>query len=249
MIRNILRQPEPQSRQSLPIYIARTCHRLVLRTRPTMVDNNEPLTRRSQTSDPFHALPTELLASILGHLTARQRCYLRLQSTHIRNFVDKYEEANSISLYVRDSARTPQPWDTLLSIARIDLRAELTRLACEYALLSTKRDDHQYVARVVATTLHDISSEAVLDINMRAPVSVIHAILDMHHVQRLLADEERRGLRLDDDLIAAQKAVRARLISIYDLQKHVIWPTDMVSGYSSHRYRAARADIEEVIEP
>jgi len=214
-----------------------------------MADNNEPLTRPSQTIDPFRALPTELLASILGHLTARQRCYLRLQSTHIRGFVDKYEEAKSISLYVRDSERTLQPWDSILNLARVDLRAQLTRLACEYALLSTKRDDHHYIARVVATTLHDISSEAILDINLPAPASVVHAVLDMHHVQRLLVDEERRGLRLDEKLIAAQKAIRARLISIYGLQKDVIWPTDIAIEHSSHDNRRARVEIEDIVEP
>jgi hypothetical protein len=207
-----------------------------------MTDNNEPLAKDSQASDPFHALPTELLASILGHLTARERCHLRLQSTHIRSFVDKYEEAKSISLYVRDSARTPQPWDPVLSLARIDLRAELTRLACDYALLSTRHGDYHHIARVVATTLHDLASEAQLDIEVPAPASAIHAVLDMHHVQRLLADEERRGLRLDVKLITAQKAIRARLIAIYGLQKHVIWPTDTIVRHSGHDKRSARRD-------
>lgn len=214
-----------------------------------MTDNNNPLTKGSQTIDPFHALPTELLASILDHLTARERCYLRLQSTHIRNFVDKYEEAKSISLYARDSARTRQSWDPILSLARIDLRAELTRLACDYALLSTRRGDYHYIAQIVATTLHDLSSEAELDIRVSAPASVVHAVLDMHHVQRLLADEERRGLRLDEELIAAQKAIRTRLISIYGLQKDVIWPTDTAIGYSSRKKRSARAEVVETVEP
>jgi hypothetical protein len=205
-------------------------------------NNNDLLMRYSQTIDPFHALPTELLASILGHLTARERCHLRLQSTHIRSFVDKYEEAKSISLYVRDSARTPQPWDPILNIARIDLGAELTRLACEYALLSMKRDGHHYVAQIVAKTLYDLSSEAELDIQVPAPASLIHAVLDMHHVRRLLADDERRGLRLDEKLIAAQKAIRAKLISIYGLQNQVIWPTDTVVQYSPHDKRSARRD-------
>lgn len=69
-----------------------------------MANNNNLRTRISKANDPFHALPSELLASILDHLTARERCYLRLQSLRIRSFVDKYEEAKSISLYVRDSA-------------------------------------------------------------------------------------------------------------------------------------------------
>lgn len=209
-------------------------------------NNNNPLTKSSQASDPFHALPTELLASILDHLTARQRCYLRLQSTHIRSFVDKYEEAKSISLYVRDSARIRQPWDSILNLARVDLRAELTRLACDYAMLSTRRGDYHYIAQIVATTLHDLSSEAELDIKVPAPASIIHAILDMHHVQRLLADEERRGLRLDEKLIAAQKTIRARLISVYGLQKDVIWPTDTAIGCSSRKKRPARAEVEEI---
>jgi len=214
-----------------------------------MTDNNKtPLTKSSQTIDPFHALPTELLASILDHLTSRERCYLRLQSTHIRSFVDKYEEAKSISLYVRDSARTRQPWDPILGLVRIDLRAELTRLACDYTLLSTRRGDYHYIAQVIATTLHDLSSEADLDIRVPAPASIIHAVLDMHHVQRLLADEERRGLRLDEKLIAAQKAIRARLISIHGLEKDVIWPTDIAIGYSSRKKRSKRAEIEEIVE-
>ena len=214
-----------------------------------MAKRNNPLTKSGQASDPFHALPTELLALILDHLTARERCYLRLQSTHIRSFVDKYEEAKSISLYVRDSARIPQPWDPILSLSRVDLRAELTRLACEYALLSTRRGDHYYIARIVTTTLHDLSSEARLDVRMPAPASVVHAILDMHHVQRLLADEERRGLRLDEKLIAGQKAIRARLIAIYGLQKQVVWPADIAVGHSSRDSRPARAEIEEIMEP
>lgn len=136
-----------------------------------------------------------------------------------------------------------------MRLARVNLRAELTRLACDYALLSTKRGDYHYVARVVAKTLYDLSSEAMLDIRMRAPSSVLHAVLDMHHVQRLLADEERRGLRLDEKLIAAQKAIRERLISIYGLQEQVIWPTDVVVEHSSHNKRPARAEIEEIVEP
>ena len=212
-----------------------------------MAGNVDQLTSTTQRSDPFHALPTELLASILGHLTSRERCYLRLQSRRIRSFVDKYEEAKSISLYVRDSARTRQPWDPILSLAGVDLRAELTRLACDYAILSTKRDDYHYIAQVVAKTLYDLASEVVLDISVPAPTSAIHAILDMHHVQRLLADEERRGLRLDGKLIAAQKAVRARLIAIYGLQKDVIWPTDIVTGYSTRKKRRARAEMEEIV--
>jgi hypothetical protein len=249
MSRKVFQQTKPLPRQKPLTYIARIWYRFVLRTRPIMADNNNSRTRISQTNDPFHALPTELLASILDRLTARERCYLRLQSTHIRSFVDKYEEAKSISLYVRDSARTPQPWDSILSLARVDLRAELTRLACEYAYSSTKRDYHHHIARVIATTLHDLSKEAVLDIRAPAPASVIHAILDMHHVQRLLAGEERRGLRLDEKLIAAQKAIRARLVSIYGLERHVIWPIDIATGHPSHDSRAARADIEEVVEP
>lgn len=213
-----------------------------------MANNNNLRTRISKANDPFHALPTELLASILDHLTARERCYLRLQSLRIRSFVDKYEEAKSISLYVRDSARTRQPWDQILALARIDLRAELTRLACQHGLLAMVRDDHHYIARVVATTLHDLSIETLLDIRVPAPASVIHAIFDMHHVQRLLADEERRGLRLDEKLIAAQKAIRARLISIYGLQKHVIWSTDIVVEHSPKDNRQARAEIEETVE-
>lgn len=214
-----------------------------------MADSRDPLARSSKTSDPFHALPTELLALILDHLTSRERCYVRLQSTHIRSFVDKYEEAKSISLYVRDSARRPQPWDPILRLARVDLRAELTRIAGDYALLSTKRGDYHYIARVVATTLHDLSSEAMLEIGMPAPTSIIHAILDMHHVQRLLADEERRGLRLNEKLIAGQKAIRARLISLYGLQNQVVWPTDIVGEQSSLHNRPARAEIEEILEP
>ena len=214
-----------------------------------MTDNSNPLVRSSQASDPFHALPTELLASILDHLTSRERCYLRLQSTHIRSFVDKNEETKSISLYVRDSARRPQPWDPILRLARVDLRAELTRLACDYALLSTKRGDYHYIARVVAKTLYDLSSEVMLEIKMPVPAAVVHAVLDMHHVQRLLADEERRGLRLDEKLIAAQKAIRERLISIYGLQEQVIWPTDVVVEHPSRDKRPARAEIEEIVEP
>lgn len=213
-----------------------------------MTNNSNPLVTSSQASDPFYALPTELLASILDHLTSRERCCLRLQSTHIRSFVDKYEEAKSISLYVRDSARRPQPWDPILRLARVDLRAELTRIACDYALLSTKRGDYHYIARVVATTLHDLSSEAMLEIGMPAPASIIHAILDMHHVQRLLADEERRGLRLDEKLIAGQKAIRARLISLYGLQNQVVWPTDIVGEQASPHNCPARAEIEEILE-
>ncbi|KAM0707084.1 hypothetical protein Q7P35_006415 [Cladosporium inversicolor] len=213
-----------------------------------MTDNSIPLATGSQASDPFHALPTELLASILDHWTARERCFLRLQSTHIRSFVDKYEEAKSISLYVRDSERTRQPWDPILSLARVDLRAELTCLACDYAVLSIRRGDYHYIAQVLAKTLYDLSSEAMLDIKVSAPASVTHAVLDMHHVQRLLADEERRGLHLDENLIAAQKAIRASLISIYGLQKDVIWPTDIVIGYSSRKKRPARAEIEEIVE-
>jgi hypothetical protein len=205
-----------------------------------MTDNNGLLMRRSQTIDPFHALPTELLASILDHLTSRERCYLRLQSTQIRSFVDKYEETKSIILYVRDSARTPQPWDPILSLARTDLRAELTRLACDYALLSVRHGDYHYIARVIVTTLHDLASEAGLDITVPAPASVIHAVLVMHHVRRLLADDERRGLRLDEKLISAQKAIRARLISVYRLQNQVIWPTDSVVRHSGHDKRSAR---------
>ncbi|GAB7322665.1 hypothetical protein MBLNU13_g03571t1 [Cladosporium sp. NU13] len=197
-----------------------------------MADSRDPLARSIKTRDSFRALPTELLALILDYLTSHERCYLRLQSTHIRSFVDRYEEAKSIRLYIRDSARTPQPWDPILSLARVDLRAELTRLACEYALLSTKRGDSHYIARVVATTLQDLSSEAMLEVRMPVPASVVHAILDMHHVQRLLADEERRGLRLDEKLVAARKAIRARLISIFGFQKQVIWPTDIVVEHS-----------------
>jgi hypothetical protein len=156
--------------------------------------------------------------------------------------VDKYEEARSISLYVRDSARTPQPWDPILSLARIDLRAELTRLACENALVSTKRGDYHYIARVVSKTLHDFASEAELDITMPAPASVIDVVLDVHHVQRLVADNERRGLRLDEKLITAQKAIRARLISSYGLQNLVIWPTDTVVRHSAHEKRTSRRD-------
>lgn len=214
-----------------------------------MTDNNGSQPRTSLASDPFHALPTELLASILDHLTARERCYMRLQSTRIRSFVDKYEEAKSISLYVRDSARKPQPWGPILRLARVDLRAELTRLACEYALLSMKRGDYHYIARVVATTVHDLSTESMSNIKIPAPASVVHAILDMHHVQRLLADEERRGSRLDEKLIAAQKAIRTRLICIYGLQKQVIWPTDIVVMHSSHGKRPARAEIVEIMDP
>ena len=249
MGRSIFRTSETQSHQSPLMYIARTWRR-VTNARPIMANNNHnPLTPSSQqTSDPFHALPTELLASILDHLTARERCYLRLQSTHIRRFVDKYEEAKSISLYARDSARTRQPWDPVLSLVRIDLRAELSRLACDYALLSTRCGDYHYIAQIVAKTLYDLSSETALDIRVPAPASVIHAVLDMHHVQRLLADEERRGLRLDEKLIAAQKAIRARLISIYGLQKDVVWPTDTAIGYSTRKKRRARAEIEEIIE-
>jgi hypothetical protein len=207
-----------------------------------LANNSNPLTQSSQAIDLFHTLPTEFLASIPGHLTARERCYLRLQSTHIRSFVGKYEEAKSISLYVRDSARTPQPWDAILSLARIDLRAELTRLACNYALLSTRHGDYHYIARVVAKTLHNSASEAELDIKAAAPASIIHAILDMHHVQRLLADDERRGLRLDEKLTAAQKAIRTRLISVCGLQNHFIWLTDTVVRQPSHEKRPARRD-------
>ena len=242
MSQEVIQQPKSQSRQSPLKYITQAWHRFVPRTRPVMADNNEPLTRSIQTSDPFHALPTELLASILGHLTARERCHLRLQSTHIRSFVDKYEEAKSIGLYVRDSARTPQPWDPILSLARIDLRAELTRLACNYAHLSVRHGDYHYIARVVATTLHDLASEAQLDIEVPAPASAIHAVLDMHHVQRLLADDERRGLRLDERLISAQKVIRTRLTSVYRLQNQVIWPTDSVVRHSGHDKRSARRD-------
>lgn len=238
-----------QSRRSPFKGIVLAWHRVVLRTRSIMTDNGNPPVKTGQASDPFYALPTELLVSILEHLTARERCYLRLQSTHIRSFVDKYEETKSISLYVRDSVRRPQPWDPILSLARVDLRAELTRLACDYALFSMKRGDYHYIAHVFATTLQDLSCEAVLEIRMPVPASVIHAILDMHHVQRLLADEERRGLRLDERLIAAQTAIRTRLISIYGLQKQVVWPTDIVVEHSSHHKCPARAEVEELIEP
>lgn len=74
------------------LYIARTWRRLT-QARPIKANKNNPLTKSGPASDPFHALPTELLALILDHLTARERCYLRLQSTHILSFVDKYEEA------------------------------------------------------------------------------------------------------------------------------------------------------------
>ena len=214
-----------------------------------MVGNSGRLTTSNRSSDTFHALPTELLASILSELTSRERCYLRLQSTHIRSFVDKYEEAKSISLYVRDNARAGQPWASVLDRARVDLREELTRLACQYALLSTRRHDHHCLAQIVARTLHDLSSENVRDIRTPAPASVIHAILDMHHVQRLLADEERRGLCLGERLVAAQKAIRNRLIVIYGLQKHVIWPTDTIAEYLARQQRPEVVRIEEIIEP
>jgi hypothetical protein len=98
-----------------------------------MADNSDHLTSNTQASDPSHALPTELLAMILSQLTSRERCYLRLQSTHICSFVNRYEEARSISRYVRDNMRTEQPWDSILSL---DLRTWLTRLACQYRSLS-----------------------------------------------------------------------------------------------------------------
>ena len=238
---NMFRQPRLHSHQGPLEYIARTWQRVILRTRPIMADTNDDLTTRSQASDPFHALPTELLASILGHLTARERCYLRLQSTHIRSFVDKYEEARSISLYVRDSARRPQPWDSILDV---DLRTSLTRLACEYE----KHDNYHYIALVVAERLHDLPSENKLDIKAPAPESVINAILDLHHVQRLLADEERRGLRLDGRLVAAQKAIHGRLVAVYGLQNSIIWPIDIVVAPSSKK-RQKKAKIEEATEP
>ena len=97
--------------------------------------------------------------------------------------------------------------------------------------------------------MYDLSSEAMPDIKIPGPASVVHAMLDMHHVQSLLADEERRGLLLDEKLIAGQEAIRARLIAIYGLQKQVIWPTDIVVEHSSHHKCPARAEVEELIEP
>jgi hypothetical protein len=89
----------------------------------------------------------------------------------------------------------------------------------------------------------------VLDIKAPAPAAVIRAILDLHHVQRLLADEERRGLRFDEKLIAAQKALRRRLIAIYELQYHVIWPTDTVAGHLCKRNGPAHGNIEDITRP
>lgn len=215
-------------------------------------DNNEILgsaPRSNNLSDPFHSLQTELLALILGHLTSRERCYLRLQSAPVRRFVDKYEQARSIDLYVRDGARVGEPWGWVLGLARVDLRESLTSLACRYENLSTKSDDCQYILEIVAKRLQDLLSETMLDIKAPAPPVVINAILDLHHVQCLLADEERRGLGLDEELIAAQKAVYRRLVAIYGLQKHVIWPLDTTAWLSPGNSPLAFAEIEEATDP
>lgn len=181
-----------------------------------------------QAKDPFHSLPTELLVLILDRVSARRRCYLRLQNRHIRQLVDKYEEARSISSYVRDGLRAGEPWNSLPGYASIDLRARLTSLASHYGSLPLQ-PDHRNVLDNVAKRLDDLLLEPTLDRTAPTPEPIVDAILELHHVQRLLSDQERRGLALDGELVCAQRNLQSRLVDTCGLHRQLTWPGDAMA--------------------
>lgn len=190
--------------------------------------DSETTERIEQAKDPFHSLPTELLVPILDRVSARQRCYLRLQNRHIRQLVENYEEARSINSYVRDGLRAGEPWNSLPGYARIDLRARLTSLA-SYLESVPSTLDHRSVLDAVAKRLNDLRLEPILARQAPIPESIFDAILELQHTQRLLSDQEQRGQALDDKLVCAQRSLQSRLVDICGLHRQLTWPTDMTT--------------------
>lgn len=178
---------------------------------------------RERKGDPFADLPSELFLSILAPLSCREICHLRLQNKHTRDFIDRSEESRSIEIYVRHSARTAEPWSCVPELSRIDLREALRRLVRHYGCLPG-RPGYGTVIDAVTERIDDLQNEPISKGALRNSDMVLDALVDLHNVQRLLADDERRGLALDDRLSTVQNALQARLLVISDLEVHVVWP-------------------------
>ena len=52
------------------------------------------------------------------------------------------------------------------------------------------------------------------------------AFVQLHHVQRLLADDERKGRLEDNGLCVARNALRSRLLVICGLEREYVSPVD-----------------------
>ncbi|KAM0694692.1 hypothetical protein Q7P36_005048 [Cladosporium allicinum] len=181
--------------------------------------------RKESTGDPFINLPDELFLGILTLLPSREVCQLRLQNKYIRNFIDNSEEARSIDIYVRHDARKAEPWDHIPDFSRVDLREALTRLARDYGRLPS-RNGYVKVTDAVAKTVLDLWSEPVLTDTFCDESLVLDAFVQLHHVQRLLVDDERKGRFEDNGLCVARNALRSRLLVICGLEREYVWPVD-----------------------
>jgi hypothetical protein len=182
--------------------------------------------RKRTTGDPFINLPDELFLNILALLSSREVCQLRLQNKYIRSFIDNSEEARSIDIYVRHDARKAEPWGHVPAFSRVNLREALTHLARNYGRLPA-RNGHVKVTDAAAKTILDLWSEPVLTDGLCNDASlVMNAFVQLHHVQRLLADDERKGRFEDNGLCVALSALRSRLLVICCLEREYVWPVD-----------------------
>lgn len=182
-------------------------------------------TSKRTKSDPFIDLPDELFLNILALLSSREVCQLRLQDKYIRNFVDNSEEARSIDIYVRHDARKAEPWDHVPIFSRLDLRQALTHLTRFHDHLPA-RDGYVKAAEVATKLVLDLRGEPVGMGTFCNESLVLDAFVQLHNVQRLLADDERRGRLEDDGLCVARNALRSRLLAICDLERQLVWPMD-----------------------
>jgi hypothetical protein len=185
----------------------------------------EDVSKRSSTGDLFIDLPDELFLSILALLSSREVCQLRLQNKYMRDFIDNSEEARSIEIYVRHDARKAEPWDQVPPFSRVDLREALTRQARFHGHLPSS-DGYVKVTDAVAKTVLNLRSEPVLKDNFCDENMALDAFVQLHNVQRLLADDERRGRFEDNGLCIARNALRSRLLVIFDLEREFVWPMD-----------------------
>lgn len=193
-----------------------------------MLSNSQPIDDETPKIDPFHKVPNELLVLVLDRLSTRQRCRLRLLNHKSRKVVDEYELARSISLYVHDGSRAGELWSTLPNYPRNDLRERLTSLACEFES-SPSKPDHGKLFDAVAKRLESLLLGPNLKKGEPTPEFVIDAIVELHHVQRLLVDQERKGLALDDQLVIARRSLESRLVDVCGLRRLLDWPVDVAT--------------------
>ena len=167
--------------------------------------------RKESTGDPFINLPDELFLGILTLLPSREVCQLRLQNKYIRNFIDNSEEARSIDIYVRHDAREAEPWDDA---------------PCAYYGRLHSGNGYVKVTDAVAKTVLDLWSEPILTDTFCDESLILDAFVQLHHVQRLLADDERKGRFEDNCLCVARNALRSKLLVICSLEREYVWPVD-----------------------